>query len=78
MGIMLNAALDAIKKDMAAGTVPHTVQSFAKLHDYVDANDYLQVALDAAGKEYDPASALQADALNDLMERITCRLQEGL
>ncbi len=29
-----------IRRDIARGTVPATVRTFAELHDYVDANEY--------------------------------------
>lgn len=33
-------ARDEINADIATGTVPETVATFAELHDYVDANEY--------------------------------------
>lgn len=38
--------LAGVKADMALGKIPQTAKSFTELHDYVDANDYLQDFVD--------------------------------
>lgn len=38
---VIQAAKDAIQADIADGAVPSTVATFTDLHDYVDANAYL-------------------------------------
>lgn len=35
-------AMTMIDADIASGQVPATVRSFSELHDYVDANEYLE------------------------------------
>ena len=40
----LKAAKQAIKEDIRAGIVPETVREFARLHDYVDGNMYVETA----------------------------------
>jgi hypothetical protein len=37
---VIKRARQEILKDVAAGRVPATVQSFAELHDHIDANEY--------------------------------------
>lgn len=39
--IYAGRVLGLIRNDQHAGAVPASVRSFAELHDYVDANDYL-------------------------------------
>lgn len=44
MSVMMHAlnALQAIREDMQSGMVPETCASFSELHDYVDANQYVE------------------------------------
>jgi hypothetical protein len=69
-----------IRKDMGAGTIPLAVTSFAELHDYVDANEYLLAAMEDAGEEYDPADEKQTarnnQATDYVSEVLTAALQE--
>ena len=59
-------AKKAILADMAAGTIPTTVRKFSVLHDYVDANMYLEAAYIAGG----------LDAANPLVDRLDKWLRE--
>lgn len=65
-----SSVIDLIKDDMADRTVPATVRTFAELHDYVDANDYLITVLEQAGVEHDAASEDQALLLNRAMDMV--------
>lgn len=62
--------INAVKADMAAGHVPASVSTFAELHDYVDANEYVIEALEAAGWDLDPASDEQAAVANKAMDMV--------
>lgn len=44
-------AKQAILDDIEAGVVPGSVMEFSKLHDYVDANMYVERAYEAGGVE---------------------------
>lgn len=59
--------IHAIRKDMEAGTVPTSVTSFAELHDYVDANEYLIDAIDGADEVHDASDDDQAQRDNAAM-----------
>lgn len=59
-----------IKADIAAGHIPAEVKTFAELHDYVDANEYIITALEAAGWDHDPASVEQAATANRAMDMV--------
>ncbi|WP_131831265.1 hypothetical protein [Frankia sp. CcI49] len=54
------AMQEMILEDIRDGRVPQTVDAFEQLHDFVDANDYVQQALEALG-----LTALPDDAARD-------------
>ncbi|ORT98456.1 hypothetical protein UK99_01570 [Frankia casuarinae] len=54
------AMQEMILEDIRDGRVPETVNAFEQLHDFVDANDYVQQALEALG-----LTALPDDAARD-------------
>jgi hypothetical protein len=62
--------IDLIGDDMVDHTVPATVTTFSQLHDYVDANEYLISALEAAEVEHDAADAEQALLINRTMDMV--------
>lgn len=68
--------IDQIKQDMDAEVLPQQVPTFADLHDYVDANDYLLNALEAsnieflfAGDDITPEEDAALEAQNTLLNR---------
>ena len=68
--IALKAQAD-IEDSFRRGILPATVRSFADLHDYVDANDYIIRVFDSADVEMDWADQDQADLMSDAMEQIS-------
>lgn len=60
-----------VNVDIKAETVPSTVRTFAELHDYVDANEYLISVFEAAEVELDSADQDQADLMNEAMELVS-------
>ena len=72
-------ALDVIEQitaDIDNGTLPARGVTFADLHDYVDANEYLLTALDHKGIEYlfagddiTPEEDAALEAQNNLLNR---------
>jgi len=63
------AIMAAIDDDIAEGALPGSVACFADLHDYLDANDYLQ----AAGVPM-PTAAGGLDTVIDVEEEVSRRL----
>ena len=59
------AAKTMIKEDIRAGVVAETVREFAKLHDYVDGNVYVEAAFERGG----------IPAANDLIDAIEAWLR---
>jgi hypothetical protein len=72
--------IEAVKADMIAngGPIPPNVRSFAELHDYVDANEYVIAALEAEGWDHNPASEGQAAAANRAMDMVNVWLSAKL
>lgn len=68
--VIAHSIIKDIKADMATGLIPATVRTFAELHDYVDANEYVITALEAAGWDHDPASDEQAATANRAMDMV--------
>jgi hypothetical protein len=64
----------AIGADVASGMVPWDVPDYSALHDFVDANMYLDDLLTQIGWEHDPGSQLQADWCTAVMTHINVRL----
>ncbi len=60
-----------IDDDIAGGALPASVRSFTDLHDYLDANDYLQ----AAGVPYD-ATPATIDVIVAVQEEVNRRLAD--
>jgi hypothetical protein len=65
LSLLINAQ---IAQDQRNGAIPMTVRTFAELHDYVDANEYILNVLEAAEIAYEPASFDQADLMNEAMD----------
>jgi len=62
-----------IAGDMRAGVVPATVTSFEELHEHVDANEYLTVAVpDRADGTFDTA------LIDAVTEVVDARLRQGM
>lgn len=64
-----------IHADVKAGVLPSGIDSFAQLHDFVDANEYILTALEAAEVEFDPSSEAQADLTNAAMDKVSTWLR---
>lgn len=63
-----------IMQDMDNGWIPYSVGTFADLHEYCDANEYLIHAMEEVAEDYDPADAAQADRDNKAMDIVNCWL----
>jgi hypothetical protein len=62
-----------ITEDVQAGAVPWTVTNFGQLHDWVDANMYLE----HAGQVFDPAEQDSLDEVNAIEDEVSRRLNDG-
>jgi hypothetical protein len=69
-----------ITEDMAAGTMPADVRSFAELHDYTDANEYVIAALDGYQPRGDCSSEVvtsdaESNMANEVMDAVDAWLR---
>ena len=64
----------AITDDVRSGVVPWTVTNFGQLHDWVDANMYLE----DAGQRYDPDDRDSMDEINAIEDEVSRRLGDGV
>jgi hypothetical protein len=73
IGHWADLIIAAIDDDIAEGALPASVRSFTDLHDYLDANDYLQ----DAGVPFDATTATTAtiDLTVRVQEEVNHRLQ---
>jgi hypothetical protein len=69
--------ITAIGVDVAMGCMPWDVPDFSALHDFVDANMYLDEVMVAAGWVYDPASDEQTRWANDVVDLVNTALNGG-
>ena len=71
--VAADAVCAMIADDMRAGVVPATVTSFEELHEHVDANEYLTVAVpDRADGTFDAA------LIDAVTEVVDARLRQGM
>lgn len=68
-----DTVIEAITDDVRSGIVPWTVTTFGQLHDWVDANMYLE----HAGQRYDPDNADSLDEINAIEDEVSRRLGNG-
>jgi len=64
----------AIIDDVRSGAVPWTVTNFGQLHDWVDANMYLE----DAGQEFDASNQDSLDEVNAIEDDVSQRLGNGV
>lgn len=65
----IESGIEQILEDIDAGYIPDTVSSFSELHEYVDANEYLEPAQLGSWEEH-------LDDCNVVSERLDAWLRE--
>jgi hypothetical protein len=66
-----------IGADVARGVMPWDVPDFSALHDFVDANTYVDDVMHEAGWVFDPADEEQCRWANVVMELVNVALNGG-
>jgi hypothetical protein len=67
------SVMAAITDDVRSGVVPWTVTNFGQLHDWVDANMYLE----HAGQQYDAGDPDSLDEIIAIQDEVSRRLSNG-
>lgn len=66
-----------IEADVASGRVPATVGSFSELHDYVDANEYGQLATPGFFDDCEAAGVDWVDVANEIQGEVDAWIKAG-